>query len=104
MILSDSLATGTCAVTIEIHCGILHMFNDFAMTIFTKFNSRDIALLRSAANKEIFLDVKNPKLYKKVKKYYESVGHVFHDDNEEENYSIVEENLHKDFQSHDEAA
>ena len=27
----------------------------------------------AAANKEIFLDVKNPKLYKKVKRYYEGL-------------------------------
>ena len=74
------------------------------MTIFTKFNSRDIAVLRSAANKEIFLDVKNPKLYKKLKKYYESIGQVFYDDNDEENYSIVESILAKDFENFDNSA
>jgi hypothetical protein len=74
------------------------------MSIFTKFNSRDIAILRSAANKEIFLDVKNPKLYKKVKKYYESMGETFYDGNEEENYTIVEENLSKDFENYNKAA
>ena len=41
------------------------------MTLTTKFK-KDISTLR-AANKEIFLDVKNPKLYKKVKRYYEGL-------------------------------
>ena len=37
------------------------------MTLTTKFK-KDIGTLRAAANKEIFLDVKHPKLYKKVKR------------------------------------
>ena len=40
------------------------------MTLTSKFK-KDIGTLRAAANKEIFLDVKNPKLYKKVKRYYQ---------------------------------
>ena len=39
------------------------------MTLTSKFK-KDIGTLRAAVNKEIFLDVKNPKLYKKVKRYY----------------------------------
>ena len=39
------------------------------MTLTTKFK-KDLNVLRAAANKEIFLDVKNPKLYKKLKRYY----------------------------------
>ncbi len=39
------------------------------MTLTSKFK-KDLSTLRAAANKEIFLDVKNPKLYKKVKRYY----------------------------------
>ena len=35
------------------------------MTLTSKFK-KDIGTLRAAANKEIYLDVKNPKLYKKV--------------------------------------
>ena len=38
------------------------------MTLTSKFK-KDLSTLRAAANKEIFLDVKNPKLYKKVKRY-----------------------------------
>ena len=41
------------------------------MTLTSKF-SKDLSILRAAANKEIYLDVKNPKLYKKVKRYYQN--------------------------------
>ena len=42
------------------------------MTLTTKFK-KDISTLRAAANKDIYLDVKNPKLYKKIKRYYEGL-------------------------------
>ena len=45
------------------------------MTLTSKFK-KDIGILRAAANKEIYLDVKNPKLYKKVTRYYVSEGLV----------------------------
>jgi hypothetical protein len=47
------------------------------MTLTEKFKSKDIVTLRSAAEGDIYLDVKNPKLYKKVRRYYESEGVVF---------------------------
>ena len=34
------------------------------MALTEKFKSKDISTLRAAANGEIFLDVKNPKLFK----------------------------------------
>ena len=37
------------------------------MTLTSKFK-KDLGTLRAAVNQEIFLDVKNPKLYKKVKR------------------------------------
>ena len=43
------------------------------MTLTTKFK-KDLSTLRAAVNQEIFLDVKHPKLYKKVRKYYENAG------------------------------
>ena len=46
------------------------------MALTEKFKSKDIVILRSAADGDIYLDVKNPKLYKKVRRYYESVGVV----------------------------
>ena len=45
------------------------------MTLTSKFK-KDISTLRAAVNKEIYLDVKNPKLYKKVTRYYVSEGLV----------------------------
>ena len=41
------------------------------MTLTTKFK-KDISTLRAAVNQEIYLDVKNPKLYKKIKRYYDA--------------------------------
>jgi hypothetical protein len=49
------------------------------MSLIQKFK-KDVSTLRSAANGEIYLDVKNPKLYKKVRRYYENVGVVFSGD------------------------
>ena len=43
------------------------------MTLTSKFK-KDISTLRAAVNKEIYLDVKNPKLYKKIMRYYVSEG------------------------------
>ena len=45
------------------------------MTLTSKFK-KDLSTLRAAANKEIYLDVKNPKLYKKLKRYYVGEGLV----------------------------
>ena len=45
------------------------------MKLTTKFK-KDISTLRAAANKEIFLDIKHPKLYKKVKRYYDSLQYI----------------------------
>ena len=45
------------------------------MTLTSKFK-KDISTLRDAVNKEIYLDVKNPKLYKKLTRYYVSEGLV----------------------------
>ena len=41
------------------------------MTLTSKFK-KDIRILRAAVDKEIFLDVKNPKLYKKLVRYYQN--------------------------------
>jgi hypothetical protein len=49
------------------------------MTITSKFK-KDINTLRSAVQGDFFLDVKNPKLYKKVRKFYENDGVVFSGD------------------------
>jgi len=49
------------------------------MSLIQKFK-KDVSTLRSAANGEFYLDVKNPKLYKKVRRFYENEGVVFSGD------------------------
>lgn len=49
------------------------------MTLIQKFK-KDLQTLRGAANNEFFLDVKNPKLYKKVRRYYQNEGIDFSGD------------------------
>ena len=49
------------------------------MALTEKFK-KDISTLRAAANGDIYLDVKNPKLYKKVRRFYENEGVVFSGD------------------------
>ena len=43
------------------------------MTLSSKFK-KDLNTLRASVNQEIFLDVKHPKLYKKVRRYYQNSG------------------------------
>ena len=67
-----------------------------AMTLTSKFK-KDIGTLRAAANKEIFLDVKNPKLYKKVKRYYVGEGLVnLSGEDPEADYEAIVECLFED--------
>jgi hypothetical protein len=49
------------------------------MTLISKFK-KDVQTLRGAANGEFYLDVKNPKLFKKVRRFYEQEGVVFSGD------------------------
>jgi len=46
------------------------------MALTEKFK-KDISTLRAAAAGEIFLDVKNPKLFKKVRRFYENLERCF---------------------------
>ena len=64
------------------------------MTLTSKFK-KDIGILRAAANKEIFLDLKDPKLYKKVKRYYQNEID-FTGEDPEADYSLVVEYLRQD--------
>ena len=69
------------------------------MTLTSKFK-KDIGTLRAAANKEIFLDVKNPKLYKKVKRYYVGEGLVnLSGEDPDADYNTVIQCLKEDFGS-----
>ena len=59
------------------------------MTLTSKFK-KDLGTLRAAVNQEIFLDVKNPKLYKKVKRYYQDEVKLTGEDPDADYASIIE--------------
>jgi hypothetical protein len=68
------------------------------MTLTSKFK-KDLQTLRAAANKELFLDVKNPKLYKKVKRYYVGEGLVnLSGEDPEADYNIIMECVAEDLE------
>ena len=67
------------------------------MELTEKFK-KDISTLRAAADGEIFLDVKNPKLYKKVRRFYEKEGVVFSGEPLDD-YDMMMENLFQDLET-----
>lgn len=67
------------------------------MTLTSKFK-KDIQTLRAAANGDFYLDVKNPKLYKKVRRYYENIGVVFSGDPMDD-YDILMEYIYNDLET-----
>ena len=67
------------------------------MALTEKFK-KDISTLRAAANGEIFLDVKNPKLFKKVRRYYEREGAVFSGEPLDD-YEMLMELIYSDLES-----
>jgi|TARA_S200002703_G_scaffold68147_1_gene59221 hypothetical protein len=68
------------------------------MALTEKFKTKDIGTLRAASNGDFFLDVKNPKLYKKVRRYYENNGVVFSGEPLDD-YEMLMENLFADLQT-----
>jgi hypothetical protein len=66
------------------------------MLITTKFK-KDLDTLRGAVNGDFFLDVKNPKLFKKVRRYYENNGVVFSGDPGDD-YEIMMDFLYADLE------
>jgi hypothetical protein len=67
------------------------------MSLTLKFK-KDLQTLRGAANGDFYLDVKNPKLYKKVRKFYENQGVIFSDD-PLDNYDILIDYLVHDLET-----
>lgn len=67
------------------------------MSLIEKFK-KDISVLRSAADGEIYLDVKNPKLYKKLFRYYQNEGVVFSGEPLDD-YEMLMEYLESDLES-----
>ena len=66
------------------------------MTLTSKFK-KDLQTLRAAVDKEIFLDVKNPKLYKKVCRYYQDEV-VLDGEDPERDYELVLECVRQDLE------
>ena len=79
------------------HSSILDKSTHRKMSITDKFK-KDISTLRAAANGEIFLDVKNPKLFKKVRRFYENEGVVFSGEPFDD-YEMLMENLFTDLET-----
>ena len=67
------------------------------MALTEKFK-KDISTLRAAADGEIFLDVKNPKLFKKVRRFYEREGVVFSGEALDD-YEMLMELIYKDLET-----
>jgi len=67
------------------------------MVLTAKFK-KDVQTLRGAANGEYFLDVKNPKLYKKVRRFYENNGVIFSGDPMDD-YEILMEYVASDLET-----
>ena len=67
------------------------------MTLTLKFK-KEINTLKAAANGEFYLDVKNPKLYKKLRRFYENEGVIFSND-VMDNYDILIDNLAQDLET-----
>ena len=67
------------------------------MALNEKFKSKDISILRGASNGDFFLDVKNPKLYKKIRRYYESTGVIFSGDPSDD-YEMLMDYLYSDLE------
>ena len=67
------------------------------MALTEKFK-KDISTLRAAATGEIFLDVKNPKLFKKVRRFYEKEGVVFSGEPLDD-YEMLMEQIYADLET-----
>tara|TARA_B100000214_G_scaffold320932_1_gene256301 strand:- start:61 stop:273 length:213 start_codon:yes stop_codon:yes gene_type:complete len=66
------------------------------MTLTSKFK-KDLQTLRAAADKEIFLDVKNPKLYKKIRRFYQDEV-VLDGEDPERDYELLIECVRQDLE------
>jgi hypothetical protein len=67
------------------------------MSVTIKFK-KDLQTLKSAVNGEFYLDVKSPKLYKKIRRYYQNEGVMFSED-PLDNYDILIECIAQDLET-----
>ena len=66
------------------------------MTLTTKFK-KDLNTLKAAAEREIYLDVKHPKLYKKVCRYYQNEVQLVGEDPDAD-YNLIIECIKQDLE------
>ena len=66
------------------------------MVLTEKFK-KDIQTLWGAVNGDFYLDVKNPKLFKKVRRFYESTGVIFSGDPGDD-YEMLMDYLYSDLE------
>ncbi len=67
------------------------------MSLTVKFK-KDLSTLRAAVNREVFLDIKNPKLYKKIKRFYQQEV-VLDGEDPERDYNLLIECIRQDLDS-----
>jgi len=67
------------------------------MSLIQKFK-KDVSTLRGASNGDFYLDVKNPKLYKKVRRFYENESMIFSGDPLDD-YEMLMDYLDQDLKS-----
>jgi len=67
------------------------------MTLTTKFK-KDLRTFLAFVSNEIFLDVKHPKLYKKICRYYQNEVELMGEDPEAD-YNIILECIQEDLES-----
>ena len=68
------------------------------MSLTEKFK-KDIHILHGAAQGNFFLDVKNPKLYKKVVRYYQNEKNVTFSGDALDDYEILMDCVYNDLES-----
>ena len=67
------------------------------MTLISKFK-KDLQTLKGAATGDFYLDVKNPKLYKKVRRYYVNVEGVDFSGEPLDDYEILMDRVYSDLE------
>ena len=65
------------------------------MTLTSKFK-KDLHTLKGAVNGDFFLDVKNPKLFKKLRRFYEKEGLIVFTGDALDDYDILIDTLAED--------
>ena len=67
------------------------------MTLITKFK-KDIGILNAAIKNDVFLDIKHPKLYKKICRLYQNEVYLDGEDPDRD-YSLILECIRQDLEN-----